>query len=857
MTPIQRWILFMMIVLLGSSLGISSISVAQPAAGVTYTVTTLADTDASDGMCSLREAIQEAQHETDTDCPGTPSNGDDTIIFAVSGTIVLESPLPAIVGSRWENLQDPGAAEEIPFGALTIRGNGAITISGNRQHRVFTIQDRGSLTLESLTITDAVHPEEGGAIFAAHGAARLTIVDSRVTNCEAGYGGAIAGHSATVHIERSLFDANHATYTGGAIVLTFGRFTLHDSEFHHNTAYQGGAIWLHGVSLTEIITTVFTENMATDPPPPHDGEGNIVLFAAGGAIGITGRTEGGTVTIRNTTFRHNTALTHGGAMYAANVEQIVVDGSRFENNTAGSVGEDGEIAIDGDGGALWLGKGSNTPSMPPVITNSDFVNNWATALGGAILQQSDYPIVTVIERSRFRENRAGMDGGAISILLGSLEIRDSELTANRAGRGGGAISAILARRHTHTLSVSNTVFRANEADATGGALELFKGNARIVASQFIANRSLVMGGGLYGAIGSVEVVGSLFRENTAWAGGAITNRSGSLLVQSSSFLANTANAGGGIANKPGGTARIENSTFVGNVAMDGDVRHAGKGGAIFNTATLTVVATTLRANAADTAGGGIFNDTDPRFNGLVNQMTLVNTIITDSIRGGDCVSNERIASHHNLIGDPTSSCGDAERNFIGVDPRLGELTGDPPYLPLLADSPAIDAGDTAMCPGPALNGVPRPVGAACDIGAVEWTDDPGPPPTADTDRPELTAVQCLTPSSSTGTSVQIRLSFSEAVRNVDHTNVVVLGSPPPTTVTITDITAESETDYLVTVGAYGSYTGALTVTVRNDSSITDLAGNPLLPPSLTGGYCSVGGTVPATDIRVFVPLIVR
>jgi len=57
------------------------------------------------------------------------------------------------------------------------------------------------------------------------------------------------------------------------------------------------------------------------------------------------------------------------------------------------------------------------------------------------------------------------------------------------------------------------------------------------------------------------------------------------------------------------------------------------------------------------------------------------------------------------------------------DPKLGSLAdnGGPTLtVALLPGSPAIDAGDTAAAPPTDQRGVPRPFGAASDIGAYEY-----------------------------------------------------------------------------------------------------------------------------------------
>jgi CSLREA domain-containing protein len=85
-------------------------------------VDSLADiTGAGDGACTLREAITNANANSDTsggDCAA--GSGEDTITFGVSGTLTLGATLPAITAPE----------------ALTIDGTGqVVTISGNHAVR--------------------------------------------------------------------------------------------------------------------------------------------------------------------------------------------------------------------------------------------------------------------------------------------------------------------------------------------------------------------------------------------------------------------------------------------------------------------------------------------------------------------------------------------------------------------------------------------------------------------------------------------------------------------------------------------------------------------------------------------------
>jgi hypothetical protein len=158
----------------------------------------------------------------------------------------------------------------------------------------------------------------------------------------------------------------------------------------------------------------------------------------------------------------------------------------------------------------------------------------------------------------------------------------------------------------------------------------------------------------------------------------------------------------------------------------------GLGGGIADLASpvtinlLTVTNSTITGNASD-IGGGIINQ-----GGTV---TVTNTIaaVNTAPSGPDLTATFAIGGH-NLIGTTSGATiplttGD----IVNPTPLLGSLGsygGPTQTIPLLPGSPAIDAGDDAVCAstttpagaavsGKDRRGIARPSGTHCDIGAFE------------------------------------------------------------------------------------------------------------------------------------------
>ena len=324
------------------------------------------------------------------------------------------------------------------------------------------------------------------------------------------------------------------------------------------------------------------------------------------------------------------------------------------------------------------------------------------------------------------------------VLGGHLQLRNLTLSGGYSPWTGGMIAVLRG-----SLRLDNVTIRDSSA-IIGGAIFNGGGDVTIVDSRFINNRAIDLGGwntGWGGAIfnsGRLEIRNSLFSANEAIAGAAIINigDGARLEITGSRFSSNTAvSMGGAVANKSGGLAYISQSLFIDNF-VTGQMDypgHPGAGGAVASLDEIHILNSTFTRNGG-AWGGAIFMD-HPKAtlqhltivqndgNGLYivdhsleGFFTLLNSLIAGN-KGDDCWVTEHvpvIVMRGNLIED--GSCAPA----IQADPLLPGFDPMRNIIPLQEGSPAIDAGDPDYCLPYDQLGRARPVGAGCDIGAIEY-----------------------------------------------------------------------------------------------------------------------------------------
>lgn len=412
--------------------------------------------------------------------------------------------------------------------------------------------------------------------------------------------------------------------------------------------------------------------------------------------------DGGDVTILRTSFIEN----HGGAIYNKGGEVNLQNSQMLNNKSEYGAGilNGGILNVSNTlfknnasryGGAVLNCAGGNA-----LITNSHFENNEAIYIGSAINNlasdwvngcgESALPGIVNISNGTFSGNYSG--GAGTLLNDGEMNIESSIIVHNEAGYDGGGIA------NSGALNIYSSTISSNKANINdGGAIHQFTG-AMTVSNTLVENNVAGNGGG------GVSILG------------------GDALIENSAIVSNTSASGGGVYVGTDGSLKsvmvIKNSTLSGNQAIGADIDDGGGAVKVIAPANVvTITQSTIANNAApyQTGRDGIWQ--------VDGSILIQQSIVADN--GGENCTLETGSWHgsaHNLASD--ASC----TGFLEADPLLtplGDHGGSTLTHALLMGSPAVDAGDNALCSEYDQRGEPRPVDgdgdgtAVCDIGAVE------------------------------------------------------------------------------------------------------------------------------------------
>ena len=450
---------------------------AAQALGRRILVTTPSDDLASNGNCTLREAVQAAN--TDRRVDACPSGRGFDVIVLPSGTYTLTLDQPGFEDANaWGDLDLHASA--VLFG----EGPSPSVISGNNSDRpldvfpgVDAVLFRIALIRGSFTQDDIISSEDydfargaglrnaGRVLLALSGVAGnytiseaggvyntgvLGLFRSSITgnNAELGGGGGLYSTGDVMGLDVQV-DRNWSSYGNGGALYNTGRVVLAKARFERNSGdvYRsfGGVIYNSGgMTLTETLL-----------------EDGLALF--GGSIYNTGVLSLHNVTVTNSSTRgpSNGAIWNEGTIR-------FWDGAIRDNNNLGlsnhGLAELHKVLVSNN--RNWLGYGdgmgggiSNRGWL--TMTQSTVAGNNTEGIGGGIWNGGSLWAIDSTISNNFAEDLEdnkynGLGGGIYS--LGPLTLVNVTLSGNRASHMGGGL--YLENVHARLMNVdvvSNTV----------------------------------------------------------------------------------------------------------------------------------------------------------------------------------------------------------------------------------------------------------------------------------------------------------------------------------------------------------------------------------------------------------------
>jgi CSLREA domain-containing protein len=430
---------------------------AGAAHAATIVVNSTADTVAVDSLCTLREAIINANNDAATYPDCTAGSGADTITFSVNGIITLGSALPDVTS------------------ALTISGNGTAdtVIQANASANVATYglilvtTANGDLTLRNVTLRhggSAAASVDGGCVSATTGG-KLTLADSIVESCYGRFGGGVSASSASLTLTNTLVQNNFATVDGGGIDTLSSAVTITHSTITNNRNINpssngaGGGITTLDNSRFTMTGSVVSNNTLTG-----------TLGGIGGGLYVSGFSGGAVVIISSVITGNsaspNNAGTDGGGVYYAGSDPLTIINTVVANNTASDKG--GGI-YDAATGTLAL-------------ANVTVSGNSAPGGGGGLYRTAAGGIAN-LQNALLAGNAGGdctrLAGGTVnaqhSLIQNALTCINGTNTNNLSGDP--ALNADLT-----LLSTSRAINAGDNALVPGGVATDLAGNARIQQS---------------------------------------------------------------------------------------------------------------------------------------------------------------------------------------------------------------------------------------------------------------------------------------------------------------------------------------------------------------------------------------
>ena len=567
-------------------------------------------------------------------------SGDTTISVNVSGAILATRSNVVIVNSMFEgNIAQVG-------GVIFAELQSNITMINNK-----FMENRATRTYLFSGFFNG-----GAVLYLDNGCNALIRNSSFEHNSAHSLGGVVAGgDNTTLEITDSEFANNRGPVLwlfGGVIDLSETAnawLTIVDSNFHDNSALQGGVI--NTAFSTAIYIAIRNSTFINNQADAFGGVlaspftfnavititdsvfvSNIAHLYKAGVLDIHS-SRNMTLTVTDSEFISNKAQKSGGVVHAWFIQStsIRITNTQLMNNSV-EYEDGGAILLDEAinssliiescdfnkniarrGGVMSIESATNVSTT---INNTNFTENTAMEAGVIYSRDFDSASMMIITGSIFQNNSVVGDGGILKTRNSFVEIVSSDFMNNRAKMYGGTMHAIggetvisdcrfyknsakfggavLAKEAN--ITIIGITLTENSADIDGGVLHTRQTVTKIVGANFSNNSADNNGGVMYTHGGETTIINTAFNQNSAGNdGGIIRSYLSNLRIYESHFITNWAENYGGVFYIDQSNLTIDESAFMKNRASAGGVLQAEQG-------TLMINQSSLSNNTANTGG---------------------------------------------------------------------------------------------------------------------------------------------------------------------------------------------------------------------------------------------------------------
>ena len=333
-------------------------------------------------------------------------------------------------------------------------------------------------------------------------------------------------------------------------------------------------------------------------------------------------------------------------------------------------------------------------------------------------------------------------GGGIAVFDGATTLDHTIVSSSQAGNMGGGVYA----GNGGTVDLVATEVRGNSAgfagSGYGGGVEAdAPGTATIEDGSLVVGNSAVNAGGGVHSDSTVTITDSAITKNIAGdgssaarGGGLSLNDGGRAVLDTVTISGNTIDVctscgggtGGGADVAFGGSVDATNVTVSGNEAYAAAGMNLPETSGDASSLTNVTIVDNL-AHGGTVAGLLVHQDTSH-----TDPVTITNAVLARNTLDSGDVANCKLHPSDAVVTDgggnvsDDASCGAATPVADARLGTLGDHGGALQTVPLLYDSPAIDAGVAGPCPTADERGATRPVDGdldandGCDAGAYEY-----------------------------------------------------------------------------------------------------------------------------------------